>query len=411
MAKSKIINVLDIGTNSIKFLSAVKKPGENVFDVLFQHQERSLGVRNGVVIDAPKVSEIISSIIKRAEEETGNKVDGVYANVGGGHVFCNYSRGLVSVSRADRKISEEDIDRVIQNARAVSLPSDKKNNEVLDIFPKEFIIDGEGGVKEAVGMEGTRLEADVLVLCGFSPYVKNSTQTILDSGVSINYLFTAPLVSSRSVLTAREKELGVCVLDIGAGTTGMSVFEGGDLIHTAIFPVGSSHITNDIAICLQTDIDTAEKIKLEFGSCKKTTKSKKKKIKIEGEEPLEFSQKELEEIIEARVSEVFDFVSKELKKISKQELLPAGIVLTGGGSMLPGIKEMAKKKLKLPCRLGVPKSTEHENQEARFTSIQEDPSLAAIYGMVLEGAEMEEENGSPREVTKKIKKFFRTFIP
>ena len=407
MPKPYLINALDIGSGAIKLLCVAKKPGENYFEILSQIQEPSLGIRKGVVIDVPRVAGIISSLVKKAEEDSGRKIESVYANIGGGHISCTSSRGLVSVSRADQKISEEDIERVLQAAQAISLSS---NKEIIGVFPKEFIVDGESGVKEAVGMQGVRLEAETLVLCGFSPYLKNCSQTILNSGLQINDLIPDSLASARAVLSPREKELGVCVLDIGAGTTDMIVFEEGNLIHTAIFPVGSGHITSDIAICLKTDIDTAEKIKLEFGSCKAIyqnyQKSKKsgKKIKIEGEESLVFSKKELSDIIEARVSEIFGLIDKELKKISRQRLLPAGIVLTGGGAKLPGIKDLARRELKLPCRIGVSRV---------FAGFQADPSLSTLCGLIIEGADLEEEqeNFSSSNIWGKLKKIFRIFIP
>lgn len=402
MPKSYIINALDIGSGSIKLLTVSKKPGEADFEILSHNQEASLGVRKGVVIDVPKVAEIISSLKEKAKQDCGREIENVYAGIGGGHMFCTSSRGLVSVSRADQKISEEDIARVLQAAQAISLSS---NKEIIEVFPKEFIVDGEGGVREAIGMEGVRLEVETLILCGFSPYLKNSSQSILNSGLQVNYLFPGPLASARAVLTPREKELGVCVLDIGAGTTGLAVFEEGNLIHTAVFPIGSGHITSDIAICLKTDIDTAEKIKLEFGNCQASSREKKK-IKIEQEKPLIFSKKALTDIIEARVSEIFAISNKELKKISRQRLLPAGIVLTGGGAKLPGIRELTKKELKLPCRIGVSQVS---------PAFQEDPSLSTLYGLILEGVDSEEEQGNfpnyGKGIKNKLKKIFRIFIP
>ena len=403
MPKPHIINALDIGSGSIKLLSVSKKPGERDFEILTQIQEPSLGVRKGVVIDVSSAAKTISSLIEKAEQDCGIKIERVYANIGGGHIYSVFSKGLVSVSRADRKISEEDVERVLQAAKTLPLPS---NKEILQIFPKEYVVDGGGGVKEAVGMEGVRLEAETILLCGFSPYIKNSTQTILKSGVQISDLIADPLASARAVLTPREKELGVCALDIGAGTISMAVFEEGNLIHAAVFPVGSGHITSDIAICLKTDIDTAEKIKLEFGTCKNSCLKKEKKaeknIRVDGEEPIVFSKKELTNIIEARVLEVFDLVNKELRKISRQGRLPAGIVLTGGGAMLPGIKELVKKELKLSCRIGLAQG---------FSGFQTDPSLSTLYGLILEGVDLEDQVSSPGGIKNALKKMFRIFIP
>ena len=176
MAKPYIITVLDIGSSFIKILSVLKKPGEDDFEILGRSQAVSSGIRRGVVIDTFKVAGIISSLVREIEQKSGRKIENVYFNVGGSHIFSTSSRGLVSVSRADRKISEEDVARVIQAAQTCPLPS---NKEILEVFPKEFIVDGGGGVKEAVGMEGVRLETDCLLLCGFSPYLRNSNQAIL----------------------------------------------------------------------------------------------------------------------------------------------------------------------------------------------------------------------------------------
>ena len=436
MSKPSIITALDIGSGSIKILTVFKKPGEPNFKVLSQSQEFSLGIRKGVVIDVRKVSGIISFLVKKIEQDCGQKIDSVYASIGGGHMSCTSSRGLVSVSRADQKISEEDVERVLQAARVISL---SPNKEIIEVFPKEFIVDGEGGIREPVGMQGVRLEAETLVLCGFSPYLKNSTQTVLNAGLQLNDLVPNSLASSRAILTPKEKELGVCLLDIGAGTTSLAVFEEGNLIHTAVFPVGSANISNDIAICLRTDIDTAERIKLEFGSCKtssfrekKTYKSRirkssvkeEKRIKIdpsplakgdkvEGEEQLVFSKKMLTEIIEARLSEIFEMSNKELKEISRQKMLPAGIVLTGGGAKLSGIRNLAKKEFKLTCRIGSPFALTGGAGGKFRPSFQEDPSLSTLYGLILEGADLEDErrNPSTKGIWTKLKRVLRTFKP
>ena len=404
MAKASIITGLDIGSSAIKVLIAQKNPPEENLQVLSQVQEISSGIRKGVVVSIEEVAGIIASCIKKAEKEFRQKINGVYVNISGSHIFCASSQGLISVSRADQKISQEDIERVIQAAQTFSLPS---NKEILEVFPKEFIVDGEKGIKEPLGMQGVRLEAEVLALGCFSPYLKNLTQAVLNSGFQINNLILTPLAASRAVLTSREKELGVALLDIGATISGLAVFEEGNLIHAGIFPLGSANITNDVAIVLRTNIDTAERIKLEFGSCLYRGTNKKEKIKGEFlPEPLIFSQKVLVEIIEARVSEIFDQVNKELKKISRQQLLPAGVVLTGGGAKLPKITELCKKELKLPCRIGIPQG---------FAPPQEDPSLAAVCGLVLSGLDLEEEGVSRfsfgQGIGARLKKIFRIFIP
>ena len=422
MAKGNIIIGLDIGTGTIKAMAAFKpKVKEHSFfstqrsarvkeedlEVLGIWEEISSGIRKGVVINPSEVAGLIQPIFRKIENDINKKIDSTYVSVGGCHVFCAPSHGLVSVSRADQKISPEDVERVLQAAQTFSLPS---NRQILEVFPREFIIDGEKGIKEALGMHGVRLEADVLVLGGFAPYLKNLTAAVLNSGLHINDLVFSPVASARAVLTPREKELGVALLDIGAGTTGLSVFEERDLTHVAVFPIGSGHITNDIAIGLKTDVDIAERVKLEFGTLSFQGSDKKEKIKISEEETIVFSRKQLSKIIESRVSEIFREVAKELKKISKHNLLPGGIVLTGGGAKLPRIKDLAKKDFRLPCRLGFPQG---------FSSPQDDPRFATVCGLVLRGADLEsgktEWSGDfslPRKgIGSKIKKIFRIFIP
>jgi len=402
MPKAQIITGLDIGTSAVKVLVAQKGP-ESDLEVIAQIQEPAIGMRKGVVINSEKISRIIQSFLERVKTETNQRISSVYVNIGGSHIFSISSHGLVSVSRADRKISEEDIQRVLQEAQTFSLSS---NKEIFDVLPLEFIVDGEKGIKEALDMEGVRLEAEVLVLGGFSPYLKNLTQTVLNSDLQILDIIPSPLASSRAVLSPRQKELGVALLDIGAGTSGLCVFEQGDLIHLAILPIGSADITNDIAIGLRTDIDIAERIKIEYGTCLSKKGRKKEKIEIGESESLIFSQKQLVNIIGARVSEIFEQTNKELKKISREKLLPAGIVLTGGGAKLPKIAELAKKELRLPCRIGRPQG---------FLNFERDPRLATVCGLVLGGVDAEEEKvasgGFGKGVGDKIKRIFRIFIP
>jgi cell division protein FtsA len=307
----------------------------------------------------------------------------------------------VAVSRADQKISSEDIDRVIAAAKIFPI---SRNREIVDAFPREFIIDGVGGIRDPLDMQGIRFEADVMIVEVFSQYIKNTTQAILDSNVRVNDLIPGVLSSAQSVLEPNEKERGVAILDIGAGTTSLAVFEENTLLHIAIFPIGSNNITNDIAIGLKCDIDTAEKIKIEFGSAinSKGDTKKEKAISQEGEEII-FTKTALRRIINARVCEIFEVVNEELKKISKDRLLPAGVVLTGGGSSLPGISDLARKELKLPARVGFAK---------RFNPLIDDPRFSVVCGLAMIGYEIEEEEeGSWSKAKRKINNFFKSLIP
>lgn len=402
MAKNHLIAGLDIGSGTIKILVTAKPKEGSEPEVLALAEEASFGLRRGVVIDPDKVSSIIQSLLKKVQDQSGERINSVYTSIGGAHISCIPSQGVVSVSRADQKISEEDITRVLNAAEVFPLPS---NKEILDVFPKEFIVDGERGIKEPLGMQGVRLEAEVLAITTFSPYLKNLTKAVLNSGLQILDIIPTPLASARAVLTPREKELGVALLDIGAGTTGLVIFEENSLVHLSIFPIGSGHITNDIAIGLKTDIDTAERIKVEFGSSFLPKTSKKEKIEKEDGELLVFSPKFLIKIIQSRLSEIFNLVNKELKKLPCRGLLPAGIVLTGGGAKLPKIKEFCREELKLPCRIGKP---------GKSPPFYDDPRLVSVLGLVMFGIESERESPTfnfGKGIGSKIKKIFKIFIP
>ncbi len=404
MPKPQIVTGLDIGTSNIKLLVVAKKQDDPNLEVLFCEQEPSFGVRKGIVIENDQVSRIIQRLLEKAKLETGYKINSAFVNINGSHIFALPSRGMVAVSRADRNVSNEDVDRVIQAAETVSLPSHK---EILNTFPKEFIIDGEGGIKKAAGLQGGRLEVEVLLLGGVSSYKNNLREAVLDTDFQTLEIVPSALATSLSVISKKQKELGVALLDIGAGTSELAVFEEGDLVHLAVFPVGSAYITNDIAVGLKTDIDTAEAIKIKCGSCASKGKDKKEKLEIEGEEPLVFSHKMLNKIVSARTSQIFREVQKELKKISKSGALPAGIVITGGGAKIPKIVELAKKELKLPCRIG---------KMSELPSLEGNPTLATVCGLVLEGINSEEDGTASkfskvRWVGTKIKRFFQNFIP
>jgi cell division protein FtsA len=308
---------------------------------------------------------------------------------------------MVAVSKADRKISQEDVERVIQSARTVSMSS---NEEIIEVFPREFVVDGKGGIKEVEGMQGQRLEIKASLVGCFSPYKGNLVQAVTNADVKIGDMYPSVLASAGAVLTPKQKELGVAVLDIGAGTTELAVFEEGNLIHLAVLPIGSSNITNDIAILLKTDIDTAELVKVKSGTCVFKGNDKREKIEVGDEgEVLVFSHRMLANIIGARMSEIFKEVQKELKTIGKQGNLPAGIVLTGGGANVPKIIELARKEFKLPSRIGRPLG---------FSNLDDSLNFASACGLVLKAAE----NGSGM-VSKGggiggiFRKFAQTFIP
>ncbi len=405
--KGNIITGLDIGTHSIKALVAQKKGDE--WEVLSYTEVPSFGLRKGAVVNIEETSKNIQIIMSGIEKDCNKKISSVFVNIGGSHLYVTPSDGIISVSRADQIISEEDVDRVLQATKAINI---SKNDEVLEVIPREFIIDDQKGVKQPEGLTGIRLEAKVLLLCYFQSYFTNLTQAVWNSKLQILSVVPSIMAAANAVLTQQQKELGVALVDIGAATTSLSIFEEGELIHLAVFPIGSANITNDIAIGLKTEVAIAEAIKKQYGTCifSKIEKDQKnqsnKKIEVfEKSSTLNFTKKDLVDIIEPRVSEILDLVQKELKKINRQELLPAGVVLTGGGAKIPRIRELTKDTLKLSCEIGTPRG---------IIGLQDDPALATVVGLVLEGVDSVCQDGKlvgAGKISSILKKIFRAFKP
>jgi len=374
MPKEKIIVGLDVGTCNIRAAVAMAK--ENAApQILGVGKVASLGLRKGVVVDIEETVKGIKEALRLAERISGYEIDRVFVSVGGSHISCKMSKGVIAVSRADGEISQEDKERAINAASAISL---QPNREILHVLPRRFTVDNQDAIKDPVGMSGVRLETDALIVEGSTPFIKNLIKCVRDAGVDEAGLLLSPLADSRAILTKRQKELGVLLLDLGGGTTGLSVFEEGDILHCQILPVGSMHITNDIAIGLRTSIETAEKLKLEYGSALPETISKKEMIDLTriGEPEGQASRLQVAEIIEARVCELLDLVNKELKKIDRAGLLPAGVVLVGGGAKLPGLVELVKEKLKLPVQIGFPQGMEGVVDQV------DDPGFATVCGLI-----------------------------
>lgn len=415
MSKGNIVTGLDIGTHSIKAL-VVQKKGKD-WEVLSYAEIPSFGLRKGAVVSIEETSKNVQMIISGVEKDCNRRINSVFVNIGGSHLYVTPSDGIISVSRADQRISKEDVDRVLQATRAINI---SRNDEILDVIPREYIIDDQKGIKRPEDLTGIRLEAKVLLLCYFQQYFINLTQAVLNAKLRIDDVVPSPLAAASAVLTPQQKELGVALVDIGGATTSLAVFEEGELIHLAVFPIGSANITNDIAIGLKTDVAIAESIKKQHGTCmfakgvpsgssdKKALGqlAARKNIEVfDKSSSLNFTKKNLVDIIEPRVSEILDLVQKELKKINRQELLPGGIVLTGGGAKIPKIKELAKNTLKLACEIGTPQG---------IIGLQDDPALATVVGLALDGVDSGGEEGIlgvAGNVGFVLKKIFRAFKP
>jgi len=401
MSRNNIICALDLGSHSIKTIAIQKKREGEGFSVLSWNSILSDGIKRGVVMDSDLVTEITNQALAKIKAQTRpQRINEVFVNINGSHVLSEIGHGAVAISRADQKVSQEDIQRVLNEARAVNLTS---NQEILDIFPKEFIVDQETGLKDVLGMKGIKLEAEALAVCVFSPHLQKTVDSVLNTDMGITEVIPGPIAVADVLLIPQEKELGVVVVDIGAETTGIAVYQEKNLIHVAVLPIGSAHITRDIAIALQADIEIAETIKKEFGELIFTNKRKKEKLKLENEEVFDFDTKKLIQAGRARIEEILKLVEKELKNIKKHDDLPAGIVITGGGAKLPGILEFTKKELKLPVKIGIPKE---------FMGINDDPSMSVVCGLALRGLDDSIEGSiMDSQVGSKIKKIFKIFIP
>jgi len=353
MVKQKYITVLDIGSSFVRIVIAEVVSGEKP-RVVGVSKARSLGMRKGVIVDLEDVSVSIKKSLEKAERMSGIHVNDVYVAVGGSHIRCFSTKGVIGVSKADGEVTEDDVERVIDSSQAVNVAH---NNEILHVIPQSFSLDDQKGIREPVGMTGVRLEMRGIVITGFTPYLRNIAKCISRVGLDLNGFVAAPLAASRAILNKRQQELGVALVDIGGETTSLAVFEERELIYLSVLPIGANHITNDVAIGMRTAIDVAEKTKLKYGSAIPDEIDKKEKINLANicsDEEGVVSRHYVAEIIEARVEEIFKIIEKELIKINKSALLPAGIVLTGGGSCLYGMVDLAKDNLKLPAQVGFP---------------------------------------------------------
>jgi cell division protein FtsA len=382
MAKDNIIVGLDVGTTKVRtVIASIKAKDDARPKIIGVGESASSGMRKGVVVDIEEMTKSIKRSIDNAERVSGVNIDKVFVSVGGSHVKARGNKGVAAVSRADEEFSQEDVMRAIDNASILYLDP---NREIIHIIPREFNIDGQGGIQDPRGMSGFKLEVDALIVEGLTPYIKNLRKCINNAGLEIRGLVLNVLAASQAVLTKKQKELGVVVLDFGGGTVGMAVYEEGKLLHINILPVGSAHITNDIAIGLRTSVETAEKIKLAYGSCLPEEVSKKETIdlsKIDEKEEGVVGRREISKIVEARMDDIFSLVNKELKKIDR-ERLPAGAILIGGGAKTPDIIDLAKEKLKLPVQLGYPQGIDG------LVDKIDDPTFATSIGLIFWALEM-----------------------
>ncbi|PIS05369.1 MAG: cell division protein FtsA [Candidatus Buchananbacteria bacterium CG10_big_fil_rev_8_21_14_0_10_42_9] len=354
MPRNEIIAGLDIGSTNVRLVVGQRVGQDDNLHIVGAAEVKSVGINKGVISSIEDAVSCISACLEKAERMVGQPIQDVWAGISGSHIISQSSKGVVAVSRADGEIREDDVIRAIEAARTVSTPP---NYEILHVIPKSFTVDRQAGIKDPIGMTGIRVEVDTQIILGLASQIRNLTKAIYRTTVNIEDLVLSILATSEAVLTQRQKELGSVVVNIGGGNTSLVVFEEGDILHTAVLPIGSEHITSDLAIGLRVSIDTAEKVKLEHGAALAKGLTKRDEIDIgelEGEESNMVSKRYVSEIIGARAEEILEKVDNELKKIDRSGKLPAGVILTGGGAKLPGVVDLAKTKLRLPASIGEP---------------------------------------------------------
>lgn len=388
MSRDRIITALDLGSHKIRAAVLLVSQAQDL-KVIGYGESFSHGIRRGQVIDLKEAVESIKEAVAMASKNGNVKISKVTIGLGGSHFKLIDSRGAIAVSRADGEISQDDVNRVLDSARAISLPA---NREIIHTIPAEYIIDNDEKTKDPVGMRGVRLEANTVLILGSTPVLKMVRKAIQDSGLELESIVYSPLAVSRAVLTKKQRELGTVSVDIGSGSTGISIWEESDLKFASVLPVGSSLITNDVAIGLRIAPELSEKVKTEFGCCFAANVSRREQLVLAdwGIENMVMSKFELTRIIEARLCEILDMVADELKKSGKANLLPAGVVLSGGGVRLEGVVELAKKRLKLPVEIG--RVREVKSDFSEFFN----PDSATLAGLLLYQYEHEQKNDTAK---------------
>lgn len=377
-SRPNIIASLDIGTSKIAICVAQVMP-DSKLEIIGVGTTPSRGLRKGVVINIEATIESISKAISEAETMAGVEISNVFAGISGGHIKGFNSHGIVGVK--NKEVNYLDIEKVIEAAKAVAIPLDR---EILHVIPQEFVIDEQDGIKEPLGMSGVRLEAKVHIVTGAVASAQNVVKCANRCGLAVADIVLAGLSSAKSVLSAEERELGVCLLDIGAGTTDIIVYHNGAVRHTAVIAVGGSHLTMDIAAGLRTPISSAEDIKCKYGSALAKLVRHDETLEVPstgGRPPRVLSKLALSEIIEPRIEEILTLTQRELVRSGCDEFLTSGLVLTGGSANLSGIAELAEHIFHLPVRIGKPGDVGGLSEMVKL------PEYATVVGLVHYGAE------------------------
>ncbi len=379
MTKKPLRNLLvslDIGTSKVVAIVAeINEEGEIEIAGLGSHPSR--GLKKGVVVNIESTVQSIQRAVEEAELMAGCEIHSVYAGIAGSHIRSLNSNGIVAIR--DKEVSQPDLDRVIDAARAVAIPADQR---ILHILPQQFIIDGQEGIRDPIGMCGVRLEAKVHMVTGAVSAAQNIIKCVRRCGLEVEDIILEQLASSYAVLTEDEKELGVCLVDIGGGTTDIAVFTEGAIRHTAVIPIAGDQVTNDIAVALRTPTQHAEEIKIKYACALTQLATDKETIEVPGvgdRPPRRMARHTLAEVVEPRYEELFTLIQEELQRSGFEDLIAAGVVLTGGSSKMEGVIELAEEVFHMPVRLGSPHSV------TGLADVVRNPIYATGVGLLIYG--------------------------
>ena len=382
----RMIVGLDIGTSKVVAIVGEIGP-EGKIEVVGIGSNPSRGMKKGVVVNIESTVQSIQRAVEEAELMAGCQIHSVYVGIAGSHIRSLNSHGIVAIK--DREVYSPDLERVIDAAQAVAIPADQK---ILHILPQEYVIDNQEGIKEPMGMSGVRLEAKVhLVTCAVNA-AQNIEKCIRRCGLDVEEIILEQLASSYSVLTDDERELGVCLVDIGGGTTDIAIFTEGSIRHTGVIPIAGDQVTNDIAMALRTPTQHAEEIKIKYACALTQLAGADETIKVPSvgdRPPRDLSRQSLAEVVEPRYDELFSLVQAELRRSGFEDMVPAGIVLTGGTSKMEGVVELAEEIFHMPVRVGYPQSVQG------LTDIVRNPIYATSVGLLQYGMDHQDEAGSP----------------
>ncbi len=345
---------LDIGTTKVCALVAARDKQSNTLKILGFGIAESEGMNRGVVINIDRTVRSINTVIAQAEQQSGIKIKEVVVGIAGDHISSFQTRGIVGISNPTREISKSDVERLLEDSRNIALPSERS---IIHVIPQDFIIDGQDGISDPVGMSGVRMEANVHIVTGLSTAIQNIHRCIERAGLVVKDIVLEPIASSHAVLTEEEKEVGVALIDIGGGTTDIAIFEENIIRYTSVFAIAGRQVTDDIRKVLGIIVNQAERIKREYGHCYEPSIHKDEVFMIPGiagRSPMEVTKAQLCRIIQPRMEELFEFALAEIRKSGFENRLGAGIVLTGGTTLIRGVDELAAKIFNMPVKIGYP---------------------------------------------------------